>query len=88
MISYPKLKELGLMFRTVGYKEWLQKIRDSKADLVQNPSRKLLGFWESQKPAGNGENRFDTGVLGGMKNLSWTELRVADGDLVAKILAA
>ena len=84
----PKLKELGLMFQTVGYKEWLQKIRDSEADLVQNLSRKLLGFWESQKWAGNGEIRFDTGVLGGMKNLSWTELRVADGNWMAEILAA
>jgi thioester reductase-like protein len=84
----PKLKELGLMFQTVGYKEWLQKIRDSEADLVQNPSRKLLGFWESQQWAENGEIRFDSGVLGGMKNLSWTELRVADGNLVAEILAA
>jgi thioester reductase-like protein len=84
----PKLKELGMMFQTVGYKEWLQKIRDSETDLVQNPSRKLLGFWESQKWAENGEIRFDTGVLGGMRNLSWTELRVADGNLMAEILAA
>lgn len=84
----PKLKELGLMFQSVGYEEWLQKIRDSEADLVQNPSRKLLGFWESQTWTENGEIRFDTCALGGTKNLSWTELRVADGNLVAEILAA
>jgi thioester reductase-like protein len=84
----PKLKELGLMFQTVGYKEWLQKIRDSESDLVQNPSRKLLGFWESQKWARGGEVRFDTGVLGGTMNLSWTQLRVVDENLVADILAA
>ena len=84
----PKLKELGLMFQSVGYEEWLQKIRDSEADLVQNPSKNLLGFWESQTWTENGEIRFDTCALGGTKNLSWTELRVADRNLVAEILAA
>jgi thioester reductase-like protein len=86
----PKLKELGMVFETVGYKEWLQNIRDSEYDLVKNPSRKLLGFWEAQKWGGDGEIKFDTSAVDETTNywLSRTSLRVIDGDLVAELIEA
>jgi hypothetical protein len=84
----PKLKESGMVFETVGYEEWLQNIRDSEYDLVKNPSRKLLGFWEAQKWGGYGEIKFDTGAVDEMNTLSRTTLRVVDGDLVAELVAA
>jgi thioester reductase-like protein len=84
----PKLKESGMVFETVGYREWLQKLRDSEYDLVKNPSRKLLDFWVSQGLDGHGENKFDTGAVDETSTLSRTALRVVDGDLVAELLAA
>lgn len=43
----PKLKEAGLKFETVSYAEWLDKLRGSSSDVVKNPSKKLLEFWEA-----------------------------------------
>jgi hypothetical protein len=84
----PKLKESGMDFETVGYKEWLQNIRDSEYDLVKNPSRKLLDFWEAQQWGCYGEIKFDTGAVDETNTLSRTALRVVDGDLVAELVAA
>jgi thioester reductase-like protein len=86
----PKLKESVMVFETVGCKEWLQNIRDSEYDLVKNPSRKLLGFWEAQKWSGYGEVKFDTSAVDETTNywLSRTSLRVVDGDLVAELVEA
>jgi hypothetical protein len=86
----PKLKESGMVFEIVGHREWLQKIRDSEDDLVKNPSRKLLGFWETQKWGGDGEIKFDTDAVDETRKdwLSRTALRVVDGDLVAQLVKA
>lgn len=44
----PRLQEAGLEFEIVDREEWLRKLKNSENDLAQNPSRKLVGFWEAQ----------------------------------------
>ncbi|KAE9379666.1 putative NRPS-like enzyme [Stipitochalara longipes BDJ] len=84
----PKLKESGMAFEVVGYREWLQKLQKSEDDLEKNPSRKLLGFWASQNWSGNGEIQFDTNADDKTTLLVKTEPRVVDGDLVTELVAA
>lgn len=47
----PALKKSGLVFETVDYRTWLDKVKSSEADVKKNPSRKLLAFWETQAKA-------------------------------------
>jgi hypothetical protein len=35
-----------MAFETVNYGTWLEKVRGSEEDVKNNPSRKLLDFWE------------------------------------------
>jgi thioester reductase-like protein len=59
----PALKAAGLPFETVSLPQWLEKLAQSSSDLNENPSRKLLHFWEEHSP-GMGESleeiRFET----------------------------
>jgi hypothetical protein len=84
----PKLKESGMVFEILGYREWLQKLRESEDDLVKNPSRKLLGFWESQSWGGHGEIKFDVGDDDRTTQWLRTGPRVVDRDLVSELVAA
>ena len=59
------LRNMGLSFRTTSYKNWVANLRLSNPDARQNPSIKLLGFWEEQQNDGQNERppcevRFDT----------------------------
>jgi thioester reductase-like protein len=83
----PKLKESGMVFDIVGFREWLQKLRESEDDLAKNPSRKLLGFWESQSWGGHGEIKFDTDDDATTQWLR-VEPRAVDGDLVTELVGA
>ncbi|OJD31463.1 male sterility protein [Diplodia corticola] len=46
----PALQRTGLLppFDVVSPEAWLAKLRDSDPDVSENPSRKLLGFWEAK----------------------------------------
>ena len=57
----PCLRNLGLPFETTSYDNWLAKLRVSNPDAMQNPSIKLLGFWEEQRSLDRqSQLRFDT----------------------------
>lgn len=42
----PALKSAGVDFTITSWNDWLENLRKSDSDVVKNPSRKLLGFWE------------------------------------------
>lgn len=42
------LKQSGIEFRKVSYRDWAGSLRDTDADLEKNPTRKLVSFWENQ----------------------------------------
>lgn len=83
-----RLKESGMVFETVGFKEWLQMMLEIEDDLVKNPSRKLLAFWESQNWGGLGEIKFDTVADDATSLLLEMELRAVDRDLMNELVAA
>lgn len=54
----PALRSAGLNFETVSQKEWVRRLRDSDADVVKNPTRKLVDFYadkyDNDKPGRSG----------------------------------
>jgi thioester reductase-like protein len=87
----PKLREAGMDFETVGYREWLEKLRATEADVEKNPSRKLLEFWDAQrKGEGTGEGvvKFDTSSAVEISPAVKEAARVVDGSLVKEIVEA
>lgn len=58
----PALRAAELSFEVVEWEEWLEKL--AKSDIANNPSRKLLTFWESaaRGKASGGELSFNTGA--------------------------
>jgi nucleoside-diphosphate-sugar epimerase len=87
----PKLRDAGVNFETVGYSEWLRKVSQSNPDVEKNPSRKLVGFWESQRrQEGLSEDavKFDTNSMVEICPAMKDAPRVVDGDLVKAMVQA
>lgn len=88
----PKLREAGMDFETVEYMEWLKKLSKSEVDVAKNPSKKLLGFWQSQgiRQSGlkEGVITFDTTSLIKISPTIKDAERVVDGQLVKEIVNA
>lgn len=87
----PKLREAGMHFDTVGYAEWLEKLRTAEADVEKNPSQKLLGFWEAQsrsRGTTQGAVTFDTRSAVEISLALKNATRVVDGQLVKEMVDA
>jgi thioester reductase-like protein len=87
----PKLRGAGMDFETVGFAEWLQKLSNTEADAEKNPSRKLLGFWQSQSMRqrdSRGGITFDTTSAIEISPAIKNAARVVDGILVKEIVDA
>lgn len=87
----PKLRDAGVNFEIMGFAEWLRKVKKSDPDVEKNPSRKLVGFWESQLRQTElleGAVKFDTDSMVKISPSMEVAPRVVDGDLVKAIVQA
>lgn len=86
----PALKKAGLQFEMVSWKPWLDQLRELK---VEDPSRKLLGFWDESGNVDSGSEKAGGIVFQteGTKSRSKTfreSKSVVDDRYVARLLCA
>lgn len=84
----PLLRDAGMEFETVGYQEWLEKLRRSEVDVERNPSRKLLEFWKTAKTRAEsrGAVKFDTNAGEDVCVTLRDALKIVNGDLVKELV--
>jgi hypothetical protein len=74
----------------VEYIQWLNKLKYDEVDVKNNPTRKLLEFWEMGKTKNEdqGDVKFDTGPAEDLSVALRRAPRIVDGDLVRKFVEA
>lgn len=90
----PALRRAGLDFEIVAWGTWLEKLRDDHNDAEDNPSRRLLGFWDGMGDQGSvGANKgggvvFET-AKARERSASLRDVgKVVDGEYVKDLLGA
>ncbi|KAG6126433.1 putative NRPS-like protein biosynthetic cluster [Claviceps purpurea] len=83
----PALRDAGLVFDTLSWQDWLDRLASSTDELSLNPSKKLLGFWTKQTQR-EGPLRFDTTVSEAASPAFRQSLRVLDGGFIGQIVDA
>ncbi|RDW69422.1 hypothetical protein BP6252_08442 [Coleophoma cylindrospora] len=81
----PALKSAGLVFDTVEYGHWLEKLEEGEKDVSKNPSRKLLSFWKQQSTS-EGSRTFETKEAEVISEAMRQSQRAVDGSLIPRIL--
>jgi len=85
----PALEKAGLVFEVVSWEHWMERLKSSEKDVEENPSRKLLGFWEAKE---EGERRieviFETDTATEMSNALKTAETLIDGKYAEELLKA
>ncbi len=90
----PSLRKAGLKFDIVSWSTWIEKLRYDGSGVDNNPTRKLLGFWESaeidgaEKITTGGPVRFDTKKAEARSENLRETVNVVDDAYVRKLLAA